>query len=151
MKDLKKTTALMLAAAMLFTAASCGKTAEETEEETTAAETTVAETTAETTEETTAETTAEETEETEETEAEIDVEFAEFDLDEFPFEMNEDAFVEASNELGAAVYYDVDEFMSMINSIRAADSAAIAQYQTGITIPDGYYDSNERRQCQRAC
>jgi hypothetical protein len=133
MKNYKKTAAAVLALTMLITASSCGKTAEETEAETTAAETTVTETTIETTE-TTAETTVEETEVPEETEAAPSFDEQEFDIDEYPFDISEDTFVEASNAIGASVYYDVDDFMSVINGIRSLDSNALDQYQEGITV-----------------
>ncbi len=104
MKINKRSIALILVAGMML-ATSCGKTAEETAEVTTEAETTIVETTVE---ETTVETTEETTEQTEETDETEDA--IEFDISEFPFEINESTFVEASENIGGTVmYYKVDD------------------------------------------
>lgn len=112
MKIYKRSIALILIAGMML-ATSCGKTAEETAEVTTEAETTIVETTVEeTTVETTEETTEQtgETDEAEETEAFERPDAIVFDISEFPFEINESTFVEASENIGGTVmYYKVDD------------------------------------------
>ena len=106
MKIYKRSIALILVAGMML-ASSCGKTAEETSEaETTIVETTAEEATVQTTEETTAQT--EETEETEESEAFERPDAIEFDISEFPFEINESTFVEASENIGGTILYGTD-------------------------------------------
>lgn len=135
MKIYKRSIALILVMGMMLTA-SCGKTAEETSAETTAAETEVTETTAvETTVETSE--TAEQTEASEETEAEeLFSSFVgeEFDLNEYPFDISEDAFLSSCEQVGSNIYDDVDEFMNVFNNIRLASSNAIARYNEGIAV-----------------
>ena len=136
MKIYKRSIALILVAGMMM-ATSCGKTAEETAEvtteaETTIVETTVEETTVETTEETTEQT--EETDETEETEAFERPDAIEFDISEFPFEINESTFVEASENIGGTVMYGTDEFMGFVSSLRSYEASAIEQYISGIGV-----------------
>lgn len=136
MKIYKRSIALILVAGMML-ATSCGKTAEETTEETTEAETTiiettVEETTAETSEETTAQT--EETEETEESEAVERPDAIEFDISEFPFEINESTFVQASENVGGTVLYGTDEFMGFVSSLRNGEESAMEQYISGIAV-----------------
>ena len=132
MKIYKRSIALILVAGMML-ASSCGKTAEETSEaETTIVETTAEETTVQTTEETTAQT--EETEETEESEAFERPDAIEFDISEFPFEINESTFVEASENIGGTILYGTDEFMGFVSSLRSGESSAMEQYISGIGV-----------------
>ncbi len=136
MKIYKRSIALILVAGMML-ASSCGKTAEETAEETTEAETTVVETTVE---ETTAETTEETAEQTEETEATEESEAVDrpdaitFDISEFPFEIDESTFVEASENIGGTVMYGTDEFMSYVGSLQSGEASALEQYISGIGV-----------------
>ena len=129
MKIYKRSIALILVAGMML-ASSCGKTAEETSEaETTIVETTAEETTVQTTEETTAQ-----TEETEESEAFERPDAIEFDISEFPFEINESTFVEASENVGGTILYGTDEFMGFVSSLRGGESSAMEQYISGIGV-----------------
>ena len=136
MKIYKRSIALILVAGMML-ASSCGKTDEETAEETTEAETTIVETTveettAETSEETTAQT--EETEEPEESEAVERPDAIEFDISEFPFEINESTFVQASENVGGTVLYGTDEFMGFVSGLRNGEAGAMEQYISGIGV-----------------
>ena len=127
----------MILVAGMMLASSCGKTDEETAEETTEAETTIVETTveettAETSEETTAQT--EETEEPEESEAVERPDAIEFDISEFPFEINESTFVQASENVGGTVLYGTDEFMGFVSGLRNGEAGAMEQYISGIGV-----------------
>ena len=134
MKHFTKLAASATAAAMIFAAASCGTQTDATEAVTEASkETTEETTTSETTEETTTETT-EESEATEESSEVTAPEGEMFDPEEYPFDISEDSFVSAVNEIGGTVYYDVDDFMDVCNSISAADSDALDKYYDGIAV-----------------
>lgn len=137
MKIYKRYIALILVAGMML-ASSCGKTAEESdleetsEAETTTVETTVEETTAETSEETTEQT--EETSEAEESEAVERPDAIEFDISEFPFEINESTFVDASENAGGMVMYGTDAFMSFVARLQNGEDSAMEQYTSGISV-----------------
>lgn len=136
MKHFTKIAASALAAAMILTVASCGMTPEATEAVTEASETTSEETTTSetTTEETTTETSEETSEETEESAKVTAPEGEAFDPEEYPFDISEDTFVSAVNEIGGTVYYDADDFMNVCNNISAADGDALDKYHDGIAV-----------------
>ena len=119
MKHFTKLAASATAAAMIFAAASCGTQTDATEAATEASEETTEETTTETSEESSAVTVPES-----ET----------FDPEEYPFDISEDTFVSAVNEIGGTVYYDADDFMNVCNNISAADSDALDKYHDGIAV-----------------
>lgn len=136
MKHFTKLAAAALAAAMILAVASCGMAPEPTEAATEASVTTSEETTTSetTTEETTTETSEETSEETEESAKVTAPEGETFDSEEYPFDISEDTFVSAVNEIGGTVYYDVDDFMTVCNNINAADSDALDKYHNGIAV-----------------
>ena len=133
MKTYKKTIALLLTACMMLTV-SCGKITEETAAETAAVETEVTDTQVT---ETSASETTETSETSEETEASEYVRTFEgepLDFDEYPFEITSDNFVSACEQNGASVYYDLDDFMVIYNSIAAANPDAVSYLSDGIAI-----------------
>ena len=136
MKHFTKLAAAALAASMILAVASCGMAPEPTEAATEASVTTSEETTTSetTTEETTTETSEETSEETEESAKVTAPEGETFDSEEYPFDISEDTFVSAVNEIGGTVYYDVDDFMTVCNNINAADSDALDKYHNGIAV-----------------
>jgi hypothetical protein len=136
MKHFTKLAAAALAASMILAVASCGMAPEPTEAATEASVTTSEETTTSetTTEETTTETSEETSEETEESAKVTAPEGETFDSEEYPFDISEDTFVSAVNEIGGTVYYDVDDFMTVCNNISAADSDALDKYHNGIAV-----------------
>lgn len=136
MKHFTKLAAAALAASMILAVASCGRAPEPTEAATEASVTTSEETTTSetTTEETTTETSEETSEETEESAKVTAPEGETFDSEEYPFDISEDTFVSAVNEIGGTVYYDVDDFMTVCNNINAANSDALDKYHNGIAV-----------------
>ena len=136
MKHFTKIAASALAAAMMLAVASCGMAPEATEAVTEASETTSEETTTSetTTEETSTETSEETSEETEESSKVTAPAGEMFDPEEYPFDISEDTFVSAVNEIGGTVYYDADDFMNVCNNISAADSDALDKYHDGIAV-----------------
>ena len=136
MKHFTKLAAAALAASMILAVASCGMTPGPTEAVTEASETTSEETTTSetTTEETSTETSEETSEETEESSKVTAPEGDMFDPEEYPFDISEDTFVSAVNEIGGTVYYDADDFMTVCNNISAADSDALDKYHDGIAV-----------------
>ena len=136
MKHFTKLAAAALAASMILAVASCGMAPEPTEAVTEASETTSEETTTSetTTEENSTETSEETSEETEESSKVTAPEGEMFDPEEYPFDISEDTFVSAVNEIGGTVYYDADDFMNVCNNISAADSDALDKYHDGIAV-----------------
>ena len=136
MKNFTKIATSALAAAMMLAVASCGMTPEPTEAVTEASETTSEESTTSetTTEETSTETSEETSEETEESSKVTAPAGEMFDPEEYPFDISEDTFVSAVNEIGGTVYYDADDFMNVCNNISAADSDALDKYHDGIAV-----------------
>ena len=136
MKHFTKLAAAALAASMILAVASCGMAPEPTEAVTEASETTSEEaTTSETTtEENSTETSEETSEETEDSSKVTAPEGEMFDPEEYPFDISEDTFVSAVNEIGGTVYYDADDFMNVCNNISAADSDALDKYHDGIAV-----------------
>ena len=144
MKKLTKSAALILAAAMMLTAASCKKETEESSEEslvsesvaseTASAEPSESETTAESSEETT------ESEETEASEIQFDYEASDLDGSVYPFLLSEDVFAETSDALGAAVYYNVDDFIDLTDRIKLRQEDAMDTFHDGIAIVASGHD-----------
>lgn len=144
MKKLTRSAALILAAVMMLTAASCKKDIEETTEEslpsesiaseTASAEPSESETTVESSEETT------ESEETEASEIQFDYEASDLDGSEYPFLLSEDVFAETSDALGAAVYYNVDDFIDMTDRIKLREEDAMNTFHDGIAIVASGHD-----------
>ena len=136
MKHFTKLAAAALAASMILAVASCGMAPEPTEAATEASVTTSEETTTSetTTEENSTETSEETSEETEDSSKVTAPEGEMFDPEEYPFDISEDTFVSAVNEIGGTVYYDADDFMTVCNNISAADSDALDKYHDGIAV-----------------